>query len=132
MRHFAESSNVAKPTFCRVHSILRCFRVQKCRVVGVWAVKTMFSDKPSWRLVQAYGLQSPYTHYFALSRTRKHCRVEWKRQKVVFATFNNSTKCLMKAKPALGLFKSTKMHALHRKIVYMSHQSFLLHCSRRT
>ena len=29
MRHFAESSNVAKPTFCRFHSILRCFLVRE-------------------------------------------------------------------------------------------------------
>ena len=70
------------------------FLVRKCRVVGVWAVKAMFSDNPSWRLVQAYGLQSPYTNYFALSRTRKHRRVEWKRQKLVFlrlATLQNAS-----------------------------------------
>ena len=132
MRHFAESSNVAKPTFCPFHSTLRCFLVQKCRVVGVWAVKAMFSDKPSWRLVQVYGLQSLYTHYFALSRTRKHRRIEWNRQKVGFATFDDSAKCLIKAIPALGLFKARKCMPLHRKIVYMSHQSFLLYCSRRT
>ena len=92
MKHFAELSNVAKPTFCCLYSILQCFLV---RVVGVWDVKAMFSDKPSWCLVQAYGLESPYTHYFALSRTRKHCRIEWKQQKVGFVTFDDSAKCFI-------------------------------------
>ena len=52
-----------------------------------------------------------YTNYFALSRTRKHRRVEWKRQTLVFLRLTTLPKCLIKAKPALGLFKSTKMYA---------------------
>ena len=95
MRHFKSSSNIAKPTFCRFHSILACFLVRKCRGVGVWAVKAMFYDKPLWHHVQVYDLEYPYTHYFALSRTRKHCRIEWKQQKVGFATLDDSAKCFI-------------------------------------
>ena len=124
MKHFAKSSNVAKPTFCCFHSILQCFLV---RVVGVWAVKAM-----SWHLVQAYGLESPYTHYFSLSHTRKHCRIEGKQQKVGFATFDNILQNVSLQNSPRTFLKARKCMHLHRKIVYMSHQSFLLHCSRRT
>ena len=49
----------------------------------------------------ALTAHTPTTLHF---RTRKHRRIEWKRLKVGFTIFDDSAKCLIKAKPALGLF----------------------------
>ena len=76
--HFPESSNVVKPTFCRFHSIPRCFLVResaKWWVYGLSRPYTWIRCHVSLSENMALTAHTPTTLHFC---TRKHHGIEWK------------------------------------------------------